>query len=160
MKKVLALSLVLSVSFVAANNLPKKSENVLSEDTSKTTVNHAPKAEAEEAFDPEALDDALEQDLDTLESNDKTDEPTIISRYVMQPMTRLGIKTYCALPDRVQLALLAAYLYAEETYESFADFIQEKYRSIRGLDEDDQDEVDDEEDTLEETNEVDSEQDA
>ena len=78
-------------------------------------------------------------------------------------MGRFGNSTYWALPESVQLALLAAYLYAEETYESFADFIQDRYQAFRGIDQDDEDDTDEqdaEEGTPEDSHKVDSEQDA
>ncbi len=170
MKKVLALLLCLSIGFLQAAKSPKKATKSVPADVAKNILTHVqkihnktvdkdaskkvePKADAvEEEFDADTLDEMLNDNPDALET--KKFDPTFMQRYLTQPMSRLGNSTYSALPESVQLALFAAYLYTEETYESFAEFIQERYQSFRGIEEDDEQ---DEEETPEEINEADSE---
>ena len=173
MKNLLALSLIVSVSFIAAKDSSKKVIESRSADIASSIAKHVQQANStqEEAFDPVALDDALDLDPDALDSDDETSKPSTFNRYFTQPMTRMGVSTYSVLPDNVQLALLAAYIYAEESYETFSDFLQVRYRSFRGFksidsdeleeqDEETEDDLEDVEDSVEETEETDSGQEA
>ncbi|MEX0672105.1 MAG: hypothetical protein WD068_02005 [Candidatus Babeliales bacterium] len=88
-------------------------------------VDPAKGASAQEAFNPDDLDAALEQNPDALKQ--EAVELTTMQRYFSDPLTKFSARTYALLPEKVQLALLACYLYMEEKYYAVADYMEDEW---------------------------------
>jgi hypothetical protein len=150
MKKLLFIILLISNGFMHA----AKPSNKLSKPVKHQAVKQQPEIKADdknkitsESFDLDNfdldnldldnLDEVLDENPDVL--NQKNKKITFLQKYFTLPMTRLGSSAYAILPERVQLAILTGYLFAEEKYETLAEYLQAKYRSIGGIEEQEED---------------------